>query len=261
MIINYLIEDLLGEARFDMTKPEDYKFYGVDSIKSESNNSGDAITRLIAPYIFVFNEHLYDMDIKTIVKYPVIKTENGFIRYDVSGNRIMPVYVDSDGEEYDLTNNIIKSDKKVQAFLKSVSDNMNVSVILDWSFDISEDDPSYDPSKSFDTIGGGSAQDVFRKLNNIAYIIKDYISNFARDVKSDIDKQVFGPKYSIFSNNLKYNLTNIEFVGKQDYEGDMKRTNLYKKWFAVAGKSMGNIESFDVDDVQFDIKYNNTRIA
>lgn len=261
MIIDYLVEGLLSEARFDLMKPENHQFYGVDSIDSEADDEGNAITRLIGPYIFVFDERLYDMDVKTILKYPKIQTEMGFIRYDEAGKKLKPVYVDDEGDEYDLTNDIIKSNEKVQAFLESVADQLNVSVILDFSFDISEDDPNFDPDKSFETLGTGSPRDVFRKLNNVAYILKDYISNFESFVADEIERQVFGSRYSTLTGAFKYYLTNIEFIGKQDFEGDMKRTNLYKKWFSIAGKEMGNMAGLNVDGVEFDVKYNDTRIA
>lgn len=261
MIIDYLMEGLMSEARFDLAKPENYQFYGVDDIDSEADDEGNALSRFVGPYIFVFNENLYDMDIKTILRYPVIKNESGFIRYDEYGSKLKPVYVDANGDEYDLTDRIIKTNHDVQQFLKGVVDQLKVGVILDFSFDISEDDPSYDPDKSFDTLNTGSARDVFRKLNNVAYLIRDYISNFDDFVVNDVINKVFGPQYKTLTKYFQYYLTNIEFIGKQDFEGDMKRTNLYKKWFSVAGKEMGNMSSFNVDGVEFDVKYSDTRLA
>ncbi len=262
MILDYLKEHLLAEARFDIAKPENYQFYGIDSIESEADDEGNAKTQLGCPYIFVFNERLYDMEISTTIKYPQIRSELGYIRYDELGAlKLKPVYVDENEDEYDLTDVIIKSNDKVSAFLASVKDQLKTKVVLDFFFDISQDDPNYDPDKSFETMKSGSPADVFRKLNNVAFILKEFISKFGSIVGGTVTNKVFGNKYKMFSGHLSYYLTNVEFVGKEDFEGDMKRTNLYKKWFAFAGKELGTIESFDVDGIDFDIKYKDTRIA
>ena len=41
----------------------------------------------------------------------------------------------------------------------------------------------------------------------------------------------------------------------------MKRTNIYNKWFNVAGHEMGTMSNFGLDGVEFDVQYKDTRIA
>ena len=78
-ILNYLkeqqsIQQLLAEARFDLAQPEQYKFYGLDSLETVPQKSGSCTVQCEGTYIFVFKENLFDMVIDTSITYPMIKT-------------------------------------------------------------------------------------------------------------------------------------------------------------------------------------------
>jgi len=265
-ILNYLkeqqsIQQLLSEARFDLVEPEQYKFYGLDSLETVPQKSGSCTVQCEGTYIFVFKENLFDMVIDTSITYPMIKNELGYVHYDVNGLKITPIYVNASNEQVELTDANIKSNPKVLEFMKSVQDQFKASVILDFHFDISEEDPSYDSGKAFTTLNSDSTSEVFRKLNNVSFILKDYITNFDAYVAKKIETKVFGPKYKMFVNAMTYYLTNIEFIGKEDYKGDTRRTKIYTKWFGDAGSSMGNMGVLNVKGTDFNIPYTDTQIA
>lgn len=262
MIIKYLLEELyLQEKRFELVQPKDYKFWGVDSIESHLTENG-AITQFIAPYIFVFGDNLFDEDIYNTLIYPSPKTSGGYIKYDAKGKiGLLPLYVDSDGEEYDLTDNIINSNNTVKEYIDSIDDNLIVNVDLKFFFDLSMDDPSYDPEHELQTLNNSTPSEVFKKLNNVSFILKDYIDNFSKYAKPVVDKQVFGSKYSIFLSKLKYNLSNINFSAKEDFEGDTRRATIYNKWFKSIANELGNVDNINVDGVDFSIDYQNTQIG
>jgi len=267
MILTYLRENLISEdkylpeARFGLVAPENFQFYGIESLETLETEDDRVLSQCIGPYIFAFNENLFDVDLKTTLLYPQIQTESGGIRYDVYGDKIKPMYVDSEGLEYDLTDMIIKKNPDIQEFLNGIAPQLIVDVSLDVNFDLSESDPSFDPDKSLETLNNSSPAEVFRKINNVAYIMKDYLNNFDKYVVNKVVAKVFGAKYKLLTSNFKYNLKHIIFNGKEDFEGDMKRTNIYKKWFEVVGPEMGNVVQMDVDGIDFDTTYSNTKIA
>jgi hypothetical protein len=264
MVFNYLSEQLqqsLNEYTFTSIKPDNYKFYGIEALNVKANNSGDAIAQCIGPYISAYDNTMYDIEIKTVIKFPKIRNDSGFIRYDKVGSKLKPTLVLNDDEEYNLTNKIISSNDGVSNFIRNEAKNIRSQVKLDFSFDISENDPKFNDEMSFQTLNLGGAGHVRRMISTVSYVIKDYITNFQEFVVDDINTQIFGKEYTTFTSQNKYFLVEIEFIGKQDYEGDMRRTNIYKSWWDDVGHEMGNMVGMNVNDVDFTIKYKNTQIV
>lgn len=260
MILNYLKENLISEARFGLVPPENFKFYGIESLETLETEDDRVLSKCVGPYIFVFNENLFDLDLATTMLYPSIRTESGGIRYDVYGEKIKPMYVDSEGMEYDLTDMNIKNNPQIQEFLNGVATQLIVDVSLDVNFDLSEDDPAYDPNKSLATLNTSSPSDVFRKLNNVGYMMKDYLTKFDSYVANKVIAKAFGPKYKRFISQFKFYLAHIIFNGKEDFEGDMKRTNIYKRWFEAIGPELGNVVKMSVQGSDFDTQYAKTQL-
>ena len=257
MIYNYLSESLILEDRFELIKPTQYKFYGIDGIEVGFNT-----VDCVGPYIFVFNENLFDLVIETSLVYPKITNELGSLSYRGVGSDLIPVFTPNDGDEtFELSDDVIKSEPLVQEFMNSISEELNVNVTLDFSFDISEEDPSYSSKTSFSTLNKDTPTDVFRKLNNVAYILKDYTTNLRKYVVAPVHKMVFGSKFKMFAGSLSYYLDTIEFVGKQDTLKDKRRTRIYNKWFNIAGKLLGNMTDLKLDDIYFSAKYKGTKIS
>ena len=268
-----ILESMMGEDRFDLQAPkqppvenddgeyeesteEAHRFYGIDNIEVGYHD-----VNCVGNYIFVFKDNMFDLDIETSMEYPEIKNELGKLWYKGMGTDLRPVFTTTDDEDYDLTDKVIKSEPIVQEFMKSISEQLNVDVRLDFSFDISEKDPSYSSKISLSTLNKDTPADVFRKLNNIAFLLKDYITNFKKYVVKPSTKVVFGSDYKLFLESMTYYLEEIEFVGKQDKTNDMRRTRIYNKWFKVAGKALGNMTSLNLQDIYFTAKYKGTRIA
>jgi len=257
MILQYLIEELEMQqtSRYAFTQPEQFspvkiKQIGVGVI------GDDAVSRDTSEIDFTSGDTQYTMRLLTTIRYEPVLTDTGEIQYDVENEFIIPYFVNEDGERIELTNDIMKSDigKEVINGLKDTP----AFVSINREFDVAANDPTKS-KEQFATTGKGKPITI---INTTYFLLKNvFIDGFKKHIQT-LSRENFNSAYTVFYNHIKYELENVTFVAKPDYEGDVRRANLYRKWWQAMGSQVGNVVGIDEeptdDGISFEVSFTDT---
>lgn len=257
MILDYLIEELEMQqtSRYSFTRPEQFSPVKIKQI-GVGIVGEDAISRDTSEIDFVSGDTQYTLRLLTTIRYEPVLTDTGEIQYDEQNGFIIPFFVNEDGERIELTNEAMKSEigDEVIAGLRDTP----TLVSINREFDVASTDPTKS-KEQFATTGKGKPITI---INTTYFLLKKvFIDGFKIHVQK-LSKENFGSNYSLFSNNIKYELESVTFVAKPDYEGDIRRANLYRRWWQAMGSQMGHIADIDEeqteDGISFEVSFTNT---
>jgi len=259
MILQYLLEELEMQqtSRYAFTQPEQFSPVKIKQI-GVGVVGDDAVSRDTSEIEFTSGETQYTMRLLTTIRYEPVLTDTGEIQYDVQNDFIIPYFVNEDGEKIELTNEVMKSDigKEVINGLKDTP----AFVSINREFDVSSNDPSKS-KEQFATTGKGKPITI---INTTYFLLKNvFIDGFKKHIQQ-LNRENFNSQYAVFANNIKYELETITFVAKPDYEGDVRRANLYRKWWQAMGNKVGHVVGIDeeptADGVSFEVSFADTQL-
>lgn len=252
-ILEYLTETLLYEGRFGFQKPDSYRYNGISRLGV--GKVGDtAISRDTSTISFSIDDRDYILKLLTTVKYEPVLTDNGEIQYEVENDFIIPYFVDENGDKTQLSNDVLNGELYTE--VKNALTDQPALVSINREFDAVNSD------EKFKTTNAGKP---IKKINTTYYVLKNiFIDKFATLHLPLLQQHTFESKYSKFVSNIKYELESITLVAKEDFEGDTRRANLYRRWWKANGSEIGNIIGVDEeqtpDGISFEINFSNTML-
>jgi len=256
-ILSYIYEKLITEDRFKFEKPNNIAYKGVHQTYTRQINNGVSINYTVL-FDFYANDTTYTMVLTNTVLYNNIKTSNGEIQFTTSNNMVFPVYSPNKGENVNITDDVMASD--IGKEVKSALDTNYFGVVVNRAFDVS----LLDPSKSEEDFATTNKGNPISTINKTYYVLKKYLDNFSSIYDNDVKFVFFDFDYMSFADNIKHTLEAITLVAKPDYEGDMRRANLYNRWWEAKGSEIGHITGIEKHNtnqgVEFIISFKDTEL-
>jgi len=256
-ILQYLLENLFVEGRWDITKPQHFEFWYSDGSESYHPSKNGTIISSDGEYeLDNINNNSYVVSFEESHKYNNISNELGTVSLSPKhGFLISTPNISS----IEATDENIKNNEELLHFFNTIDDIICDVYIDDFSFKLSQEDSDYDPDDIYKTINTGNASSVFNVLNNLSYIMINYTQNYKENVifnTGEIDSD-----YGMIFSKIKYYLNSIEFIAKSDFKGDMRRFNIYKAWFKTLAPKIGNVVKISYENNTIITTFTETQLS